>query len=204
MEQGYRVALANACADFAQADPVALAAVCAGSFLRDESAIVIRYLNNQYLIAWPVGTVTVRATGDEAPPATGVLLLNYVLHANGMRTVGRLLPFREIPSAAPYEPSFAKRAVNPLVRTFDGRPDAFAAAAVQLEGTPAAVGDIGFTVPVLPLLPVTYGIWHSDEEFPASGAILFDASAREMLSIECLVVAASNGVYAMMGIAGRR
>jgi len=197
-QHGYRTACRHAAQAFALADPAVCARVCEADYLVEHASLRLSYLQQPYLIHWPNAEVQHAGTGEEASLAVPVLLLNYVLHANGQHPSGAWIAFREIPGAATYDGPFSKRALLPLVKTFDGQERLLLAAAVTLGGTSATVADVSVTLPILPLLPVTYGLWHGDDEFTASGVILFDASARKLLTIECLVVAASNGVYAMM------
>ncbi len=198
IQQGYHTAYTLAAQAFALADPAVCARFCAADYLVEQSCLRLAYLQQSYLIHWPSASVRHAGTGEEAPLVVQVLLLEYVLHANGQHPSGELIAFREIPGAATYDGPFSKRALLPLVNTFAGQGRLLLAAAASLGGTQATVADVSVTLPILPLLPLTYGIWHADDEFPASGVILFDASARKLLSIECLVVAASNGVYALM------
>lgn len=195
---GYNAACKLAAERFASADPSHLAERSGAEFMESDSLVILTYLGRRYVIEWPSGNVLQPGSSEEVPVTVRVLLLNYVLSAHGQSKTGELIAFRDIPGASVYEPSFLKRAVNPLVRTFDGKPELLLLAAERLGGIRAEVADIGITIPVLPLLPITYGVWHGDEEFPSSGVILFQSSARRLLSIECLVVAASNGVYELM------
>lgn len=43
--------------------------------------------------------------------------------------------------------------------------------------------DIAFLIPFLPRFPVTLKVWFADEEFPASGRLLLDASADRYLAM---------------------
>ena len=195
LQKGQQVACDLTVERFSSADPAELARRCRAEYT--DAGLRLIYLGQAYIIRWPSGEVEKEGSEESIPLSMKVLLLNYVLSAHGEPT-GELISFRDIPGAATYEPSFNKRALNPLVKTFDGKPDLLYAAAERLGGTRASIADASVTIPVLPLLQVTYGIWHGDEEFPASGVILFDSSARRLLPIECLVAAASNGVYALM------
>ena len=183
------------------ADPSQLAKRCGGEFRESDSSIILIYLGRTYAIAWPSGSISQVGSSDEIAVTTRVLLLNYVLSAYGQPNTGDLIAFRDIAGASVYEPSFLKRAVNPLVRAFDGKPELLLAAGERLGGIRAEVADTAITLSVLPLLPITYGIWHGDAEFRPSGVILFESSARRLLTVECLVVAASNGVYELMRVA---
>lgn len=199
--KGYQTAYDMVIERLANADPIEVARRSETEYLSDASGIRLVYLGQSYFIEWPSGAVCKPDSDDDVSLPAKVLLLNYVLSASRQRQTGEYMAFREVPGAATYEPSFTKRSVNPLVRTFGYNPGLLLAAGEKMGGHRADVADAGITIPVLPLLPVTYGIWCGDEEFPASGVILFDSSARRMLTIECLVVAASNGVYELMKVA---
>lgn len=199
--KGYQTAYDMAAERFAGADPIELARRSETEYLAEPSSLRLTYLGQPYLIEWPSGAVRKQESDEDVALPTKVLLLNYVLSANRQKLAGEFMAFREIPGAATYEPSFTKRSVYPMVKTFGSNPELLFAAGEKLGAQRADTADAGITIHVLPLLPVTYGVWRGDDEFPASGVILFDSSARRMLTIECLVVAASNGVYELMKIA---
>lgn len=199
--KGYHAAIDLAAERLAASDPVVIARRSQSTYSTGSSQLRLMYLGHAYTIDWPSGRVCKEGTDEDAPVTTSVLLLNYILSAHRQMPTGEFIAYRDIPGAATYEPSFLKRSVNPLVKTFGGDPALLCAAGETLDASEAAVGDTGITINVLPLLPVTYAIWHGDDEFPPSGVILFDASARRLLSAECLIVAASNGVYALMNAA---
>ncbi len=199
--KGYQTAYALAVEQLSNADAQTLARKSQAKYDTASCALRVVYLGQPYLVHWPSGNVTKIGADEEIPITTKLLILNYILSANGQPPSGELIAFRDLPGAATYEPSFNKRCLNPLVTTFDGKPDLLYAVAERLSGVKSDIADASVTIPVLPLLSVTYGIWHGDEEFPASGVILFDTCARRMLTPECLVVAAANGVYAMMALA---
>jgi hypothetical protein len=198
---GYNAAYKVAREELASVDPYQLAARCGAEFRKSDGSLVLTYLGKAYAILWPSGRVVQPGSSDEAPVTVSVLLLNYVLSARAEPNMGDLIAFREIPGASVYEPSFLKRAVDPLVRAFGGKPELLLAAGERLGGVRAEVADTGITLQVLPLLPITYGVWQGDAEFPSSGVILFRASARRLLTVECLVVAASNGAYELIKLA---
>ena len=199
--KGYHAAIDLAAGRLAASDPVEIARRSQSTYCTDPSQLKLTYLGHPYAIDCTSGRVCKEGTDEEAPVTTSVLLLNYILSAHRQMPTGEFIAYRDIPGAATYELSFLKRSVNPLVKTFGSNPDLLCVAGERLGGVRADVGDTGITISVLPLLPVTYGIWHGDDEFPPSGVILFDASARRLLSAECLIVAASNGVYALMNAA---
>ena len=50
--------------------------------------------------------------------------------------------------------------------------------------------DVAYRIPLLPRFPVTLKVWLPDEEFPASGRLLLDASADHYFTIEDAVTVA--------------
>jgi hypothetical protein len=161
-------------------------------------AFRVEYLAKNHLVGLPDGFVSMDGSDAMIKPAIRALLLQYLATACGKQPTGELIAFRDIPGAAGYEVSFRKRAIAPLLKVFDGKPDLLIKAALALNGEQAAVGDVGVKISVLPLIPVVYGIWHSDEEFTADGVILFDSSIKTLGSIELAVVTAANGVYQLI------
>ncbi|MCE5198633.1 MAG: DUF3786 domain-containing protein [Armatimonadota bacterium] len=196
--KGYQAAVELAGEQLRNADPAELAGRCGGVFDDAARTVVVEYLNRQYTVTWPEIEAHRVGADDEVPLPTRVLLLNYVLYAHKTPSTGEMIAYRDIPGAATYEPSFQKRAVAPLVKTFDGKPELLYSAAEKIGGWRGSVADASVVLRVLPLLEVTYGIWHSDEEAPASGVILFESSVRRLMSPECIIVAASSGVYDMI------
>ena len=204
IQQGYRTAFAQLAEALSACDPQLCARLSGGRYHSEQRCVTLEYLRQPYSVDWPSGSVRHAVSGVEAAPALSVLLLNYLMYANGQHQRGSLIAFRDIPGAANYQGPFHQRAIRPLVQTFDAKGEVLLAAAASLGGSPAEIADTSVLLPILPLLSVCYAIWHGDDEFPASGTILFDASVRKLLPPECLVVAASNGVYALMKAAASR
>ena len=51
-------------------------------------------------------------------------------------------------------------------------------------------------------IPVTFLFWDGDDEFPAQGNILFDASATDFIHVESVVTLASVGLQKLADHAG--
>jgi len=194
--KGYEAAAEIALDRLLRVDPVVTAARAGVEWTGE--VFRVEYLAKKYLVGLSDGFVSLDGLDVPVKPAVRSLLLQYLAAACGKQPTGELIAFRDIPGAAGYESSFLKRAVAPLVKMFDGKPDLLVKAALTLNGEQAAVGDVGVKIPVLPLVPVVYGIWHSDDEFAADGVVLFDSSIKTLGSIEIAVVTAANGVYQLI------
>ena len=117
-----------------------------------------------------------------------IVLLHYLIKADGRPLSHQLLPYKEIPGGMLYAGVFARRAVEPLIPVFGQSPEAFLDAGFRLGGRKAEYGDVSFVLPALLRIPMTYIIWKGDEEFPATIQLLFDKSVEGYLSLEDIVV----------------
>lgn len=166
------------------------------------NCLQIHYLGSDYLVDCESGEVT-HIIGDTPVKTTvKVLILHYMLHAKKRQPLSRLISFREVRGGgANYYPVFCKRAVLPLQKTFEKNIDKLIQAGIQLGGKSETYGDASITLPIFPLVPVTYIIWQADEEIPPSASILFDGNIISYLSCEDIVFAASFGTYELMNVA---
>ena len=161
--------------------------------------LAVKYLGQEYIV--DTGSGDVSLSGSEAPVTTTVkvLILHYLLHSKVVPLSGKMISFKEIPGGgAIYYQTFHKRAISPLVKVFSGNIEGFYRTAEQFAGIRERYGDASVTIHIFPLIPVTYVIWRGDEEFPASGTILFDETVTSFLPGEDIVLAASFGVYGLM------
>lgn len=171
-------------------------------FNKEENYFLLNYLNNDYIINCKNGEVYRKSSTKEVASTTKVLLLHYLLNAQSKPLSGKLISFKELKNGASiYYQTFYKRAITPLIKTFENNFDGLYKAASILNGTKENYGHASVTIRVLPLVPITYVLWRGDEEVPASGTILFDDSIEHYLPSEDIVCAASFGVYALMALA---
>jgi hypothetical protein len=119
---------------------------------------------------------------------TKIILLHYLIKADGRPLSHQLVPYKEIPGGMLYAGVFARRVVEPLLPKFGQSPERFHDAGFRLGGGRAEYGDVSFVLMALPRIPMTYILWKGDEEFPATIQILFDKSVEGYLSLEDIVV----------------
>lgn len=189
-ERRFRAALEEASMEWAAADPARLATQ-AGCRLA-EAGVVVPFFGVSHLVTHPAAEVT--AVGEAVPTAVRILLLHYLLHADGTPLAHDWCAFRDLPDGMFYAQAFAERGEKPLAAAFGGpaEPDAvgglgrFRAAAAALDGEPLALGDAAYAFQVLPRLRVAVILWAGDDEFPAQASMLFDAAAGHYLPAEDL------------------
>ncbi|KUO66160.1 MAG: hypothetical protein APF84_12625 [Gracilibacter sp. BRH_c7a] len=170
---------------------------CSGYPL-EENAICIDFLGQHFKVGYPNGDFVPAQTSDsELPIAAQLLILHYLTSLAEPLEVGELISFKELPGGLMYIKPFTGRAIDPLVRIFGTNPESLLEVAALLGGQSNRLGDVGITLRVFPRIPVTFVLWKADDEFPASGNILFDASAPAILPTEDFAVLASNVVLGM-------
>lgn len=152
-----------------------------------EGRISLSLFNAGYVVDFPDLLIT--STEKKVVSLVAkIVLLHYLIKADGRPLSHQLLPYKEIPGGMLYAGVFARRAVEPLIPVFGQSPEAFLDAGFRLGGRKAEYGDVSFVLPALPRIPMTYIIWKGDEEFPATIQLLFDKSVEGYLSLEDIVV----------------
>ncbi len=192
-ERRFADALAKAREQWAAADAAACAARAGGELTL--GGVVVPLFGRPHLVTHPDGTVTAvragaaAAGGDPAHVAVAILLLHYLLTADGTPPSGEWKAYRELPDGLFYAASFAGRAEKPLAGAFAESPaglDAFRAAARAAGGDALTLGDASFRFVALPRVDVAVLVWAGDDEEPGEARVLFDAGAGRYLPAEDL------------------
>ncbi len=193
----YQDAYEKARRDMGAIDPL-LAADRAGVDYRPrgpaEGEFAIPFCGRKYTIAFP--SLEAAEVGSAKRPSlvTQILLLHYLLTADGTPPAGEWIAFRYLPNGRVYENAFEGRAPRELARVFGHDREGFVQAARALQGHELRFGDASFSFWPLPRLALACVLWLGDEEVPASVKVLFDAAAGHYLPTEDL--AAVGGMLA--------
>jgi hypothetical protein len=187
----YRQAFDLACQRIKGLDPRERAEKSGAQFekasRRTGGQISLNLFNARYIIEFPDLLIT-SVEKKVVSLVTKIILLHYLIKADGRPLSQQLIPYKEIPGGMLYAGVFARRAVEPLILTFGQSPDRFLDAGLRLGARQAEHGDVSFVLAVLPRVPMTYILWKGDEEFPATVQLLFDKSVEGYLSLEDIVV----------------
>ena len=119
---------------------------------------------------------------------TRILLLHYLIRADGSSLAGEWVAYKDIPGGFLYAGVFARRVTDPLQRRFGKSANSFKETGIQSGGEPVEIGDASFILHAFPYVPLQYVLWEGDEEFPPSVQLLFDASVDHYLFLEDIVV----------------
>ncbi|MCP4668745.1 MAG: DUF3786 domain-containing protein [Deltaproteobacteria bacterium] len=178
-----------------------------GSILKKDSdgrpVLTLDFLNRRVAITWPELAFSLEGLDAEVPIQQQVLLLHYLNGAGGSVLTGEWISYQEVPDGKFYMDAFLRRAKNPMVQGFGGRPELLVKLAKEVYGAmPSDHGDASVVIRALPLVPVALILWKGDEEFPAEGTILFDKSVPQILSAEDIAWLSGMIIYPLMGMAG--
>ena len=163
--------------------------------------ITLPFFTKPVNITYPEGQVEYEDREAKLSPQEQGLILHYLLGAQDIPLTNAPITFREIPSCECYYQPFRKRAQVPLIQTFGSKHELFRKAGEKIGGIDAKMGDVSLTFRPLPRIPITLLLWKEDDEFPAEGNILFDASIKHFLAGEDVAFLASTVVYKLMALA---
>jgi hypothetical protein len=204
VDRRFRAAWQQARKEWAEADPARCAARAGCG--RSSAGVTVPFFGQPHLVTTPDGDVS--AGGVLVHVAVGILLLHYLLRADGTPPGGEWRAFRDLPDGMFYAASFSQRAEAPLAEAF-GAPSSggsadglgrFRNAAAAAGGRALELGDAAFAFQALPRLALAVLVWAGDEEFPAQVSVVFDAAAGCYLPAEDL--AGLGGLLARRLIAG--
>lgn len=200
----FKNAISLSQAELTSRDPRQVAALAGTEYDADGPALKFAFCCRPVVVKWPEITVFWADRPDEEFPLTdAVIILHYLQGAKGVPISGEMAAYRQLPGGEFYFTAFHSRAEVPLAKAFGREPDLFKRAALALGGQPVNdYGDWGAEFRPLPLIPIILCGYLGDEEFEASGQVLFDKNIQHVLSIEDVSWLGSTLVYRLLGLAG--
>ncbi|MCX7670401.1 MAG: DUF3786 domain-containing protein [Anaerolineae bacterium] len=187
LNRRFQHALERARADWAAADPARCAALADGRLT--PAGILVPFFGWPHLVTHPQGAVRVVAAAEpprDAHVSIQIVLLHYLLTADGTPPADRWITFRELPDGLFYAQAFASHAEGVLAEKLGAHLGRFKQAAEALGGTPLDLADAAYRFQAFPRLAVAALLWEGDEDFPPQARILFDAHAGHYLPTEDL------------------
>ncbi|MEL7562118.1 DUF3786 domain-containing protein [Dehalogenimonas sp. 4OHTPN] len=117
-----------------------------------------------------------------------LVILHYLVTADGTAATGNLITFKELPGGRAYYPTFGRRTVAPVLARYGDEPENLVISAEALGGEPAVFGDAAVSIQALPQAVIYWVVWIGDGDFEAEGAVLFDSSISHYLPTEDIAV----------------
>ena len=125
----------------------------------------------------------------ELPGMYSLVVLHYLDLADGFPLTGKEIPFGQMMFGMVRGGGIDRKCELTIQRMKDPNPAKWAELCGKLGAEAiASNADLAYRIPFLPRFPVTLKIWLPDEDFPASGRLLPDASADHYLTIEDAVM----------------
>lgn len=142
------------------------------------------YLGKTHIVAYPDGAVTSQGGDGEVTIFDKIILLHYLLAADGSPLTGQWINFRQLPGGLMYLSAFEAQCLQPIAREFGYDLPRFLQAGEAAGGESTRIGDGSFLFRVLPRFLAICVLWFGDEEMPPAVDFLFDESAPHYLPTE--------------------
>lgn len=155
----------------------------------EDGVFRVPFLGTPYQVTWPAGEVFKVAPDGErtlASITTSIVILHYLVHADGTPVQGDWIAFRELPDGMTYFAAFQKRGPLALLRAFGHDVAGFHHAAQDLGGDPLSFGEASYCFWAFPRLPLAVVLHEGDDEFPPALNLLYDRAAGHYLPTEDL------------------
>jgi len=185
-EKTYGLALEKAKQDLQGRDPMMVAALSGATYeklMASRGRFRLKFWEEEYVIDYP--EVSVRdKSGQEPSTFIQILILHYLINADGTPSADKWISFRELPGGRGFYPAFQQQVSQPLARAFGHDATGFIKAAEVLGGERLTFGSASFLFRIFPRQWVAVVLDLADEEFLAWVNILFDGAASHYLPTE--------------------
>ena len=165
-----------------------------------EKSIILHYFNRTYFITLPDAEISLIDSSETIPIRDRILILHYLLTAGGTEPANKLIAFHELPEGNVYYTTFAKRTIQPLIDNFGSDSQLLLPLSRKLGGQKADYGDAAVTINAFPHVTITIILWRGDDEFPARGDVLFDATIAQYLPTEDVTVLCETIAWKLVGL----
>ncbi len=116
----------------------------------------------------------------------GLVVLFYLLGASRGRVSGEWISEKDLPGGVSFFVGAHSVPAAMFTRRFGEDVEAFKKACEKLGGEPLEMADAAYRFRVLPKVPLAVLFYGKDDEFDASGKLLFDKGISDMLSIDII------------------
>lgn len=117
-----------------------------------------------------------------------ILFLHYLLEGKKVSACDTFSSYADLPWGEVYDRNFHGRCINRMVGTFGTRIDAFKEAVSNIGGKLIPGNGVIAQIPFMENLNVRFILWEGDDEFPASGQIVFSDNFPDAFTAEDRVV----------------
>jgi hypothetical protein len=187
-QDNYEIAYKQAVEEFMKRD---IKEICnnAGvqTYDNDPGYLIVPFINKNIIILYPDIKISY-SNNEDIGLWLKILVLHYLINADGTPPSGRQITFKEISGGLSYYPTFQNRAVKPVLKVFADQLDDFILSSEEIGGLKSDYGKYSISFQVFPNIRIIFNIWEGDEELPSDGNVVFDSSITHYLSSEDIVV----------------
>jgi hypothetical protein len=160
------------------------------NFDKEKKEFSVPWLNEIFHVKLETREVVAK-DGNPANTLLSLVILRYLLGAKNIELSNKLTSFRDLHGGNIYYGVFERSVLKPITKHFTSRPEKLIEIALAFGGRKLSYGDASVEIKIFPKLPITIIVWKGDEEVPGSANVVFDDSAKSMLSAEEICVIAS-------------
>ena len=170
----------------------------AGVIYDESQGYLVPFLGGDHIVDPHKRTIVGPAGNRQTGFQTGLVLLNYLIHAAPQGLAGRMVTARELPGGALFFQGPHALLTQPVLDKFGRVGEGMIKTALTLGASPTNFGDASFRLLALPKILVGYILHEQDDEFEAGLTITFDANAHQHLPLDS-IWALINVVSARLG-----
>jgi hypothetical protein len=177
-------------------DPVRLAAL--GVEVKDGRRVELPVLCWRFAVEAEPFAMSLVPGGGRPGVVWQILVLDYLNAEHPRRPTG-FRSFADFAGARTYLGVYEARVGERLARTVGADAEQFARAAERCGGIRGTQEPLSYLFRFFPLLELQVVRHEGDEDFPASCTVLFSDNAPDVLTLECMIVAAERLVAVLRG-----
>ncbi len=170
-------------------DPQRLAAATGSTFA--DGGFRLNLFTQSVFLSFPDLEPVDVESGQPLPVPAQALLLYYFTTADGSPLMGRWISFAELPDGRVYNQAYQGYTGDLLARRYGADLPGLERASRLLAGGRISYGDSSFAFLALPCVSLSAVLWQGDDEFPASGKVLFDSSVVHYLPTDVCAILGS-------------
>lgn len=184
----YEIALNLAWDNLLKLDPQEVVRRSEGEYDSRNNRLIVDFLKDKFILDLNDRQVFYNNLDSKSKDFISVLILHYLIGVKAIPFSQEKISFKDLPGGDFYFPAFRESCLIPLIKGFSDNPEALVENAKYFDGKKVSLGDSAVEVKPFKRFPLTVVVWGKDKEFSAEANILYDATTKEFLPTEDVVV----------------
>jgi hypothetical protein len=189
-QDNYEIAYKDAVQELLKRDLNDIALKSGAQIIRLDKSVnlVVPFINEDIIVTYPQINLKYKNKDSELSLWYKILVLHYLIHANGIPATGEQITFKQITGGLAYYPAFHRRSVKPILNKFGNSLNNFIIASEKVGGARSGNSNYSVFFQVFPRISIIINLWEGDDELPADGNIVFNSSITGYLTTEDIAV----------------